>query len=211
MLKSPRYSATRVHQSEPFDFMQYQSQANKENFKSEGYEDTTSRHSRGLGKNEYDSPNAYQSAGQIIFPNKARSSLAASSYHAMGRLPQYDGAGEEALSSSNFQTRPALPQHDGSSSGPERKKTLPDGSAADPTISGPCSRLEQAKLYDVGPTDTFDYRGLTSKDFSTMPDRPSNARSHYQDVDRYFDRLRAEELLDISTELGSDSITHRRL
>ncbi|KAL8731795.1 MAG: hypothetical protein Q9181_004185 [Wetmoreana brouardii] len=223
MLKSPRYSATRVHQSEPFDLVQHQIQvnkhadekyskrhANKENVKSEGYPDAAHGFGGGLGKSSYNSFNNYPSMDQDAFANKARSSLAASSYHAMARLPQYDGAGD-ALSSSSRGARSALPQNDGSASRLGGEKDVPAGSAQNGVHVEYFSRLEQAKLYDVGSTDKYDYRGLTRKEFSVAPDRPSKPRIHNGSVDRYFLDLGEEEFREMSATGNLDASSHRLL
>ncbi|KAL9601413.1 MAG: hypothetical protein Q9179_002889 [Wetmoreana sp. 5 TL-2023] len=221
MLKSPRYSATRVHQSEPFDLAQHQMQvnkhadekyskrhANKENVKSEGYPDATHGYGGGLGKSNYNSSNNYPSMDQDTFANKARSSLAASSYHAMGRLPQYDGAGD-ALSSSSRGARSTLPQNDGSAFRLGGEKDVPASSADNGAHLEYSSRLEQAKSYDVGSTDKYDYRGLTAQEFSMEPDQPSNPRIHNGRVDRYFLDLGEEEFREMSATL--DRSSHRLL
>ncbi|KAL8873092.1 MAG: hypothetical protein Q9174_001380 [Haloplaca sp. 1 TL-2023] len=220
MLKSPRYSVARIHQSDPYHTMPSHSQAttrvensparrqmNKENIRSEGYDDASCRYGRGLGMSQYNSRNAYQSEDSSFFSSKARSSLAASNYHATGRLPQYDGAGEEALGSSSSQLGSSMQRNNNMQAAHGRKA----GPTARSAHIEPSSRFEQAQLYDVGPTNNYDYRGITKKAFATVADPPDDLGAHYHEVGRYFDRLRAEEQLDIATGLGPDVPSYNRL
>ncbi|KAL8677329.1 MAG: hypothetical protein Q9186_006241 [Xanthomendoza sp. 1 TL-2023] len=159
MLRSPRYSAVRIHQSEPFDHTPYEVRLERcappaPVKRLEGKENVRSD----------DHP-----------ANKARSSLAASSYQAIGLLPQYDGAGDAAASRDSQ----------------ARLKNL--------QIS---SRREQAQEYDVGPSDSYDYRGLTRKDFTVAPDRPWDRGVHYRQVESFFDRLYEEELREVAATHG---------
>ncbi|KAL8780637.1 MAG: hypothetical protein Q9213_006373 [Squamulea squamosa] len=216
LLKSPRYSAVRTHKSEPFDLMQYyvdsnerseqeaaKRLANKENVKSDDYHDTISGYGRRLGKAIKDPSNPRQSPLQDILAHKARSSLAASSYQAVGRLPQYDGAGDALVSSNR--------QGEGATSGVGRSTTNDSKASGGPDSDKATSRREQAKLYDVGATDEYDYRGLTRKHFTVAPDRPSDLRAHQQYVDRFLDRIREEELQEVAATHGRDPVVHRRL
>ncbi|KAL8769536.1 MAG: hypothetical protein Q9194_005417 [Teloschistes cf. exilis] len=202
MLKSPRYSATRFHQSEPFDSMQDQMQAvqraeqewntndaNKENVKSEGYQDSMFEYGRGA-KYKYDAANAHQNADQGGNSNKTGSSLAASSYQATGRMPQYDGAGEEALAATSRKGVNEV------RSEPKHEAISPSGAAVGMESS---SRLEQAKLWDVDPSKKYDKRGLEKEDFKMDADvpGPAEAQAHCDRVDQYFDRLWNEELHDL--------------
>ncbi|KAL8807962.1 MAG: hypothetical protein Q9182_000428 [Xanthomendoza sp. 2 TL-2023] len=159
MLRSPRYSAARIHQSEPFDQPPYK-------VRLDGYARQEPM-KRLAGKENVRSDEHHF--------NKARSSLAASNYQATGRLPQYDGAGD-AVASRDSQAR------------------LKDLQTS--------SRREQAQEYDVGPTDSYDYRGLTRKDFLVTPDGPSNRALHYRQVERFFDRLSEEELQEVAAAHG---------
>ncbi|KAL8812855.1 MAG: hypothetical protein Q9200_000713 [Gallowayella weberi] len=160
MLRSPRYSAARIHQSEPFDQPPYKERL-------DGYARQESM-KRLTGKENVKSDEHHA--------NKARSSLAASSYQATGRLPQYDGAGD-AVAPRDSQAR------------------LKDLQTS--------SRREQAQEYDVGPTYNYDYRGLTRKDFLVAADGPSDRALHYRQVDRFFDRLSEEELREMAAAQGS--------
>ena len=184
--------------------------ANKENVKSEGYEDyeaMISKLSRGSSKSSKESTKYRQSTGSDVFVNKARSSLAASNYHAFGHLPQYDGAGDTLLSS-NQQARSSNVQVDNSS--PKRKdaKYLQTRPSEGGQVE---SRAEQAKSYQVGRTDSYDYGGLTRNDFMVASDRPSDVRKHGEHVDRYFELLREDELRELSASKDKDPITQRRL
>ncbi|KAL8716948.1 MAG: hypothetical protein Q9225_005766 [Loekoesia sp. 1 TL-2023] len=221
MLKSPRYSVARTHQSEPYDLTQHQMRikrvdqgpeeryANKENIRSEGHQDMINWFGRGLSRDSEESSKPRQSAGSETVINKARSSLAASSYHAFGQLPQYDGAGE-ALMSSNHQAHSTNSQINGSS--PRRQNT--DNRRAKPSedlLGGQApSRAEQAKAYDVGRTDSYDYRGLTRNDFTAAPDRPQDIRVHGEQVDRYFDRLYEDEVRELGASYEREAVTQRR-
>lgn len=222
MLKSPRYSAARIYQSEPYDLTQHQTRtkrvdqdleeyyANKENLKSEGHQDMISWFGRGLSRDGEESSKPRQSAGSETVFNKARSSLAASSYQAFGQLPQYDGAGE-ALMSSNPQTLSTNAQINGSS--PRRQNANKRGIRPSEDLLGGqnSSRAEQAKSYDVGRTDSYDYRGLTRNDFTAAPDRPQDIRVHGEQVDRYFDRLYEDEVRELGASYKREAITQRRL
>ncbi|KAL8912525.1 MAG: hypothetical protein Q9171_002466 [Xanthocarpia ochracea] len=216
LLKSPRYSAVRAHKSEPFDLMPSNMDfgkssqqepakrlANKENVRSDDYHDTISAYGRGYSPGMKESPNRQQSAVQDVLAHKARSSLAASSYQAVGRLPQYDGAGD-ALVSSNRQA-------DGTSGEHRRSNNNNVRSAGDSNSENPSSRRQQAKLYEVAPTGEYDYRGLTRKDFIMASDRPSDRSGHYQHVDRFLNRLREEELQEVSAQHGREPAEYRRL
>ena len=223
MLKSPRYSVARIHQSDPYHTMPSHSQAstyaedsparrqmNKENIKSEGYDDATSRYGRGLGMSQHSWRNAYQSEDGSVFSSKACSSLAASNYHATGRLPQYDGAGEEALGSSSSQPGSDMQRNNHMQAAQGRKAGATAKAAQNAaSVLEPSSRLEQARLYDVGPSNNYDYRGITKKAFATVADPPADLRAHYHGVGRYFDHLRAEEQLDIATGHGPDVVSYK--
>ncbi|KAL8950726.1 MAG: hypothetical protein Q9183_007509 [Haloplaca sp. 2 TL-2023] len=91
----------------------------------------------------------------------------------------------------------------GCKAGPTAKSAQNDASTQEPS-----SRLEQARLYDVGPTKNYDYRGITKKAFATVADPPADLRAHYHGVGRYFDHLRAEEHLDIATGHGPDDVSY---
>ncbi|KAL8731179.1 MAG: hypothetical protein Q9166_003586 [cf. Caloplaca sp. 2 TL-2023] len=233
MLKSPRYSAARAHQSEPFGLFPYKMQFDehtqqqqpakrlpgKENVKSEDYQNPASGYGRGVGKNINELSNPHQSERQDMFANKARSSLAASSYHAVGRLPQYDGAGD-LLISSDRQARSSGLKNEGASASLQRNDNTNANEAEDnakvnqadkPKSPATSSRREQAKKYDVGPTDDYDYRGVTRKDFTVAPDRPSDLKAHCREVDRFFDRLIEEELQEVAATHGRDPSTYRRI
>ncbi|KAL8750554.1 MAG: hypothetical protein Q9199_006988 [Rusavskia elegans] len=97
LLKSPRYSAARAHKSEPVDQTPYymnvearshqeraQRLANKENVQSDDYDNSTSTYGKGLSRKIKESSMLQQSAVQEMLAHKARSSLAASSYYAVG-------------------------------------------------------------------------------------------------------------------------------
>ncbi|KAL8953518.1 MAG: hypothetical protein Q9222_000620 [Ikaeria aurantiellina] len=214
MLKSPRYSAARIHQSEPFDSFSYKVQANshsqyepmndsanKENIKSEDLQTNWVGYAKMPEKGTYALSRPSQSVDEGSVINKAQSSLAASRYHAIGRLPQYDGAGE-ALKSNSRPVRPTNSLGDGSSARREGEKCTDVGSVRDQKAPRASSRREQAASYDVGPTDNYDYRGLTRNIFSHAPDRPLDRRMHHQQIDRYFDRLREEEFQESDAQRG---------
>ncbi|KAI4200515.1 MAG: hypothetical protein LQ350_003885 [Teloschistes chrysophthalmus] len=214
MLKSPRYSATRFHQSEPFDSMQdqmravqraeeewKQNNANKENVKSEGYQDSLFEYGRGA-KYNYDAADAHQNADQGGYSNKTGSSLAASNYHATGRMPQYDGAGEEALVATTSTNRKGVNEVRSEAKTEARREprhevTGQSGAAVDLSRS---SRLEKAKQWDVDMRKGYDNRGLQAEDFNKDADvpGPAEAQAHCDRVDRYFDRLFNEELQELA-------------
>ena len=177
--------------------------ANKENVRSDDYHDTLSTYGRGYSPGMKESPNRQQSAVQDVLAHKARSSLAASSYQAVGRLPQYDGAGDALVSSNR--------QGDGTSGENRRNNNNNVSPAGDPNSEKHSSRRQQAKVYEVGPTGEYDYRGLTRKDFLLASDRPSDRSGHYQHVDRLFDRVREEELQEVSAQHGREPAEYRRL
>lgn len=166
---------------------------NKENFRSEGYPNFINWY-QGLGKASEDSSKSNQSTDADAMANKAQSSLAASSYHAFGQLPQYDGAGDAMASGSS-------PRR-GTRKDKEAKPTedLLGGQAV--------SRAALAEAYDVGRTETYDYRGLTKKDFTAAKDRPLNPRVHGEKVDRFLDRIAEEELEEVTAAYGRNPITH---
>lgn len=220
MLKSPRYSAARAHQSEPFDQMPYKMQsdeqaqqkpakrlAGKENIRSDDYHESSSGQDEGIGKSIDCLSNLRQTAVQDMLANKARSSLAASSYHASGSLPQYDGAGD-AATSSDSQARLKDVQAGGASAGFQREDKAAANQGGEYTSPAHSSRREQAKEYDVGPSDSYDYRGLTRKDFIVAPDRPRNRVAHHRLVEGFFDRLQEEELREMAATQAS---TYRRI
>lgn len=209
LLKSPRFKAARIHQSEPYELAQNQMlinegleqerarrHANKENVKSEGYQDIISWY-RGLGRGSGDSTKSYQGTGSDTKTHKARSSLAASSYHAFGQLPQYDGAGDALVNG-------CTPQ-------PRSRNDRAPGPVENLIGCEDTARAEQAEAYDVGPTDTYDYRGLTRNEFTAAQDRPLNARVHRENVDRFLDRIQEEELNEVAATYGRDPITHHRM
>ncbi|KAI4174423.1 MAG: hypothetical protein LQ343_002360 [Gyalolechia ehrenbergii] len=225
MLKSPRYSAARIHQSEPFGLRQRSARtnerigqnrekqhANKENIKSDGYQDMMGwrGRSRGSSMSSGELTNPWQSPDSDAIANKARSSLAASSHHAFGQLPQYDGAGD-ALMSANHQAQSTDSKVSGPSSRRRRKKNGKAKASEDVLVGQTVSREEQAKAYDVGRTDSYDYRGLTQTLFMAAPDQAQDMRVHGEHVDRYFDRLYEEELGELGASNGRDPVNQRRL
>ncbi|KAL9579237.1 MAG: hypothetical protein Q9212_005224 [Teloschistes hypoglaucus] len=219
MLKSPRYSATRFHQSEPFDSMQDQLQAvqraeeewkqknaNKENVKSEGYQDSMFEYGRGA-KYNYDGADAHQNADQGGYRNKTGSSLAASNYHATGRMPQYDGAGGEALVATTSTNRKgvkevrseARPEPRAEARREPRHEVIGQGGGAVGLERS--SRLEKAKQWEVDMTKDYNNGGLKGEDFKKDADEPGagEAQAHCARVDLYFDRLHNEELQELAT------------
>ncbi|KAL8850380.1 MAG: hypothetical protein Q9221_004700 [Calogaya cf. arnoldii] len=102
LLKSPRYSAARAHKSEPLEQTPYytktearsheekaQWMANKENVQSDDYDSNTSGHGRGSSGKTGSSSRVQGSSVQEMLAHKARSSLAASSYYAVGSHSHY--------------------------------------------------------------------------------------------------------------------------
>ncbi|KAL9013796.1 MAG: hypothetical protein Q9173_001540 [Seirophora scorigena] len=206
MLRSPRFSAARIHQSEPYGIansevhgnegMQAEwgrSHKNKENVRSEGYPNFINWY-QGLGKASEDSSKSNQSTDADTMANKAPSSLAASSYHAFGQLPQYDGAGDAMASGSS----------------PRRGTRIDKEAKPTEDLLGvqAMSRAALAEAYDVGRIETYDYRGLTKKDFSAAKDQPLNPRVHGEKVDRFLDRIAEEELDEVTAAYGRNPITH---
>ncbi|KAL8652569.1 MAG: hypothetical protein Q9210_002613 [Variospora velana] len=209
MLRSPRFSAGRIHQSEPYGMAngemlvdegtqgeRTRTYKNKENVKSEGYSNFINWY-QGLSKASEDSSKSNQNTDADAMANKAPSSLAASSYHAFGQLPQYDGAGDAMASGSS----------------PQRKTRKDKYSKPTEDLSGDQgkSRAALAEAYDVGPTETYDYRGLTKKAFTAASDRPSNARVHRENVDRFLSRIAEEELNEVAASYGRKPIIHPEL
>ncbi|KAL8714343.1 MAG: hypothetical protein Q9220_001676 [cf. Caloplaca sp. 1 TL-2023] len=197
MLKSPRYSASNNH-------AQYElakDLANKENIKSDDYQGSWGAYAKMPEKVVPGLSRPFQSVDEGSVIHKAQSSLAASRYHAIGRLPQYDGAGEALLSTSR-PARPTNPLGDVSSVRRQEEKRTDISSTRDQKAHGVSSRREQAASHDVGPTDGYDYRGLTRVAFTHAPDRPSDRQMHHQQIDRYFDRLRDEELQESAVQRG---------
>ncbi|KAL8831833.1 MAG: hypothetical protein Q9170_005129 [Blastenia crenularia] len=216
MLRSPRYSAPRIHQSDPYDWTPRQMHANepmgqgqgqrnmgKENIKSEGYQDMVSWLGRGSSKTSEEYSQPLQNMCFNPVTNKARSSLAASSYHAFGQLPQYDGAGD-AL---NHQA------HASDASAPKSPRQRRHEAKAVNELSDrqTVSRAEQAKDYDVRQTSNYDYRGLTRSRFLAAVDQPQDSRAHYEQVDRYFDHLYEDETRELAVSAGRESISKGQL
>lgn len=208
MLKSPRFSAARIHQSEPFGWTRNRTltnegtepgrarrRANKENVKSEGHQDTISWY-RGLGRSSEDSSRSHQATDTDSMAHKARSSLASSSYHAFGHLPQYDGAGDTPVN--------------GRTPGPSASNERGPEAAGDSLVDQGPTRADRAAAYDVGATDTYDRRGLTRHEFAATRDRPLNARVHRENVDRFLDRIQEEELKEVAATSGKKSLAHLR-
>ncbi|KAI4289752.1 MAG: hypothetical protein L6R35_000975 [Caloplaca aegaea] len=209
MLRSPRFSAGRNHQSEPYGMANSEMLVhegtqgertrpykNKENVKSEGYPNFINWY-QGLSKANEDSFKWNKNTDADPMANKAPSSLAASSYHAFGQLPQYDGAGDAMASGSSPQRKTRMDKES------EPTKGLSDDQGK--------SRAAMAEAYDVGPTETYDYRGLTRKAFTAASDRPSNARVHRQTVDRFLSRIAEEELNEVAASYGRKPIIHPEL
>lgn len=208
MLKSPRFSAARIHQSEPSGLTQdrmltnggteprrARRGANKENVKSEGHQDTISWY-RGLGRSSEDSSRSHRATDLDSMAHKARSSLASSSYHAFGHLPQYDGAGDAPVKGRT--ARPSASNE----RGPE--------AVGDSLVDQGLTRADRAAAYDVGATDGYDHRGLTRHEFAATPDRPLNARVHREKVDRFLDRIQEEEVNEVAATYGKTPIAHLR-
>ncbi|KAL9594612.1 MAG: hypothetical protein Q9219_006942 [cf. Caloplaca sp. 3 TL-2023] len=222
MLKSPRYSAAKTYQSEPYDSTPYQipapksgkhqlgNQYAKENIKSDGHQDISSWMTRGSSRGSQQSFGHYRNNGSDTVIGKARSSLAASTYQAFGQLPQYDGAGD-ALMSSNNHGRTTNGQTNGSSS--QRRGGRTSQTRPSETLSNGerATRAEQARSYDVGHTVNYDYRGILRKDFTAAPDHSEDVYSHHAAVDRYFDRIHQQESQELAGAHGAEPIGERRL
>ncbi|KAL8989975.1 MAG: hypothetical protein Q9177_001258 [Variospora cf. flavescens] len=209
MLRSPRFSAGRNHQSEPCGMANSEMLVNegtqgertrpyknKENVKSEGYTNFVNWY-QGLSKASEDSSKWNKNTDADPMANKAPSSLAASSYHAFGQLPQYDGAGDAMASGSSPQRKTRMDKES------EPTRGLSDDQGK--------SQATMAEAYDVGPTETYDYRGLTRKAFTAASDRPSNARVHRENVDRFLSRIAEEELNEVAASYGRKPIIHSEL
>ncbi|KAL8751935.1 MAG: hypothetical protein Q9184_005897 [Pyrenodesmia sp. 2 TL-2023] len=209
MLKSPRFSAARIHQSEPFGWTPNRTftnegtvpgrarrAANKENVKSEGHQDMIGWN-RGLGRSSEDSSRSHQAMDWDSMTHKAQSSLASSSYHAFGHLPQYDGAGDTL--------------GNGRTSGPSSSNKQGSEAVGDSPVDQGPTRADRAAAYDVGATDAYDYRGLTRREFAATRDRPLNARVHRENVDRFLDRIQEEELKEVAATNGKAPGVHLRL
>lgn len=205
MLKSPRFSAARIHQSEPSGWAQHRMPtnegtapgrarrgANKENVRSEGHQSTFSWY-RGLGRSSEESFKSHQATDPDSMAHKARSSLASSSYHAFGHLPQYDGAGDAPTPAPSPSKEPGADEVEGLQ------------------IDQSATRAERAEAYDVGVTDTYDRRGLTRHEFAATRDRPLNARLHRENVDRLLDRIQEEELNEVAATCGKNPSAHLRM
>ncbi|KAL9607904.1 MAG: hypothetical protein Q9167_007225 [Letrouitia subvulpina] len=195
ILKSPRKPTARANLSEPFNMSGRPAShgnrssdslarrnANKENVRSEGYQDQSQSGDLGPVGLRFTDQSSPSDISQSTFAIKARSSLAASIYHAHGQLSQFDGAGD-ALTSTTSHDR------NGVAVGSQE---FSEGEIL--------SRREQACQYHVGPRGKFDNRGLTVEAFNARANRPVDVEVHHSEVDRYFNKIREQERQEIAKQ-----------
>ena len=168
--------------------------ANKENVRSEGYQDIAHSKDSGHAESRLRGRLSPPETGYSSFAIKARSSLAASIYQARGQLSQFDGAGDLLhISSSRSRNGSVAPASDRTANASRQPPSAP--------TTATLARREQARNYDVGSINDFDYRGVTKDVFNARSKEPMHFGAHYNSVDHYFETLRQQEREENATQL----------